>query len=131
MRLLSVLGKHRCHVRSHKTIAIAWTHREAPGLKILDRLSVSADICWYISDYRNIGKNPYRCNTTNTSPFYGLSSDSLCANLHHFVYRVRVYEYILHGLSSAVIGASLSAFKYFMKTECHYGRVVLCPPHCW
>ena len=33
---------------------------------ILDQLSVSADICWKISVYRNIGKIPYRCITVTT-----------------------------------------------------------------
>ena len=32
--------------------------------RLLDRLSILADICQYISDYWNVGKNPYRCNTS-------------------------------------------------------------------
>ena len=48
-KLPLVLGKHRCQVRSHKTISIC---REASRMKISDWLLVSADVCWYISDYR-------------------------------------------------------------------------------
>ena len=63
-KLLSMLGEYRCEVKSHKMISVELTNHKAPGVKILDRLSVSADICLYISDYRNIGKIPYRCKTT-------------------------------------------------------------------
>ena len=62
-KLLSVLGKYHCQVKSDKTISIVQTHWEAPWMKISNRLSVLADIGLYILDYRNIGKNLYRCNT--------------------------------------------------------------------
>ena len=42
----------------------AWEQGEAPGKKISDWLSVSANICSYTSDYQNIDKNPYQCSTT-------------------------------------------------------------------
>ena len=67
----------------------------------------------YTFEY-NIWTTPTQAGTQsidgcqNTAPFYGLSGDLLCASLHHFVYKVRVHEYILHGLFSAVSGASLS-----------------------
>ena len=53
-KLPLVLGEYRCQLKSHKTSSIVQIHREVPGMKISDRLSVSADIC-LPSIYRTIG----------------------------------------------------------------------------
>ena len=87
-KLPSILGEYRCQVKSHKTIYVERTNWEAPGMKISDRLSVSADICLHISDYRNIGKNPYRCNTTDGNKLMVSYNYHRSTKLYHKISRV-------------------------------------------